>query len=601
MMQRLVLQRALRVWVQRPCPHTGAHRRGFHASARRNSEIVGAAAKQVPGEAERMQPGAAPTSPQRQQRITIADILERRRKAGKLVALTAAASDSDMFKVSPAGDKPLARRWDHMLSPESASREPCKLKQAARLLKKPGLISLGGGLPCPDNFPIESISMRIPTAAGGFSEAETRAAGQDVRVGKYDVRDTAADPDGGAVYDLSIALNYGQATGSAQMLRFVTEHTELVCAPPYADWRSCLTVGSTGALEQALRIFCDGRGRSDSVLTEEFSFSTAVETALPLGVGVFGVPIDAEGLLPDAIDDILGGWDPARRGGRRKPHVLYTVPSGQNPTGATQGEARRRAIYDVCRRHDVFILEDEPYYFLQMPPYQRDRAAAADATPETTEQFLDGLIPTLLSMDVDGRVLRMDSFSKVAVPGSRLGWVTGPEQIIERYIRHGETCNQGPSGISQVLLHKLLDESWGHEGYLRWLMRLRGEYTRRRDVMMTACEDSLPREVVSWTPPRAGMFVSAYLPILPCSVLSPPYVNHPTHTLLPALAQGRPHPPSGRAKPQHPRPGGGHFRQVHRQRRPRGPGILVHSRAGLGADRALLPGHLRGRHAREHD
>ncbi|KAL8376162.1 hypothetical protein RB595_007324 [Gaeumannomyces hyphopodioides] len=512
-MQRFVLPRALRASVPRPCPHPGAqaaYRRVFHGSGWRNSEIVGAAAKQVPGEAEQTQPGATASSPRRQQRITVADILERRRKAGKLVALTAAASDSDMFKVSPPGDKPLARRWDHMLSPESASREPCKLKQAARHLKKPGLISLGGGIPCPDNFPIESISMRIPTVAGGFSEAETRAAGQDVCVGKYDVRDTAADPEGGAVYDLSIALNYGQATGSAQMLRFVTEHTELVCAPPYADWRSCLTVGSTGALDQALRIFCDGRGRSDSVLTEEFSFSTAVETALPLGVGVFGVPIDAEGLLPDAMDEMLRGWDPARRGGRRKPHVLYTVPSGQNPTGATQGEARRRAIYDVCRRHDVFILEDEPYYFLQMPAYQRGRetatAAATEATPESTEQFLDGLIPTLLSMDVDGRVLRMDSFSKVVVPGSRLGWVTGSEQVIERYIRHGETCNQGPSGISQVLLHKLLDESWGHEGYLRWLMRLRGEYTRRRDVMMAACEDFLPREVVSWTPPRAGMF-----------------------------------------------------------------------------------------------
>jgi aromatic amino acid aminotransferase I len=58
------------------------------------------------------------------------------------------------------------------------------------------------------------------------------------------------------------------------------------------------------------------------------------------------------------------------------------------------------------------------------------------------------------------------------------------------------------------VLHKLLDESWGHEGYLRWLMHLSQEYTKRRDVMVAACEEMLPKEVVSWNTPQAGMFVS---------------------------------------------------------------------------------------------
>lgn len=282
----------------------------------------------------------------------------------------------------------------------------------------------------------------------------------------------------------------------------MTEHTELLGAPPYADWRVCLTVGSTGALEQTLRMLCDGIVRKDSILTEEFSFSTALETAAPLGVNVVGVGMDAQGLLPESMEEILAGWKPEERGGARKPHVLYTVPSGQNPTGATQGVQRRREIYEVARRHDVFIIEDEPYYYLQM---QQPGTRA----PETVEEFLDGLIPTYLSMDVDGRVLRMDSFSKVVVPGSRLGWITASEQIVERFIRHAEVANQGPSGFSQVVLHKLLDDRWGHEGYLRWLMNLRLEYTKRRDIMVKACEEFLPADVVSWHTPQAGMFVSA--------------------------------------------------------------------------------------------
>uniref|UniRef100_L7IYN6 aromatic-amino-acid transaminase n=1 Tax=Pyricularia oryzae (strain P131) TaxID=1143193 RepID=L7IYN6_PYRO1 len=467
---------------------------------------IGLPAKQVPEHPNSV--AARAPKLERPRRITFKDIADKRTRAGKLVALTASASDSDMFKVAAAGQKPKARRWDHLLSQESASRKPCRLKQAALNLRKPGIISLGGGLPCPDNFPIESISMRVPSVSGGFSEADTRAHGLDVTVGKYDVQEQAEDPNG-AVYDLSIALNYSQATGSAQMMRFVTEHTELVNNPPYADWRCSMSIGSTGALEMALRIFCD-RARNDSMLTEEFSFSTAVETAMPLGIKVFGVPVDGEGLIPEKMDEILRTWKPEERKGAAKPHVLYTVPSGQNPTGSTQSEERRRALYQVCREHDVYIIEDEPYYYIQMPPYRgrdakKEEEQSNDAE-ETPEQFLESLVPSILSMDVDGRVLRMDSFSKVVVPGSRMGWVTASEQIIDRFIRHGESCNQGPSGIAQVLLHKLLDETWGHEGYIRWLMSVRGEYTRRRDVLLAACEDHLPREVVNWEVPKTGMF-----------------------------------------------------------------------------------------------
>jgi aromatic amino acid aminotransferase I len=426
------------------------------------------------------------------------EIALRRAKAGKLIAGVAAPSDSDMFKGSTAG-MPKAKRWDSHLSSESIARKPCTLKQAAKHLKKPGLISLGGGLPSSEVFPFAEIDIKVPQAPH-FSEKDTISRGQTLRIGKYDVRDGIAE------YDLSIALNYSQSTGSAQMMRFLTEHTEIVCRPPYADWRVCQTIGSTGSLEQALRMFCD-KDRGDSILTENFSFSTALETIAPLGINAFGCKIDDQGLIPEAMDELLSNWDVDARGGARKPHVLYTVPSGQNPTGATQGVERRRALYKIAQKHDLYIIEDEPYYFLQMQPYTG--ASQPDAPPpSTTDEFVASLIPSLVSMDVDGRVMRMDSFSKVLVPGSRLGWITASEQIVERYQRHAEVASQGPGGFSQVILHKLLDETWGHEGYLRWLMNLRMEYTKKRDSLLAACEEHLPRDIVRWTPPAAGMFVS---------------------------------------------------------------------------------------------
>lgn len=157
---------------------------------------------------------------------------------------------------------------------ESKSRTPSSLKGAARFLKNPGIISLGGGLPCAEYFPIEEISFKVPKPPQ-FTEAECRETGKLLKAGKYD------QLDGQGTFDLSVALNYGQGMGSAQMLRFVTEHTEIVCSPPYQDWQCALTVGSTSALEQTYRMLCE---RGDFVLSEEYTFASAVETALPLGI-----------------------------------------------------------------------------------------------------------------------------------------------------------------------------------------------------------------------------------------------------------------------------------------------------------------------------
>jgi aromatic amino acid aminotransferase I len=255
------------------------------------------------------------------------------------------------------------------------------------------------------------------------------------------------------------------------------------------------------AWDATLRIFCE---RGDYILTEEYSFSSALETAAPLGIRIAGVKMDEQGLLPEALDDVLSNWDEKVRGAK-KPHLLYTVPSGQNPTGATQGTERRKEVYKVAQKHDIYIVEDEPYYFLQMQPYKADVPP-----PANRQEFLKVLLPSFLRMDTDGRVLRLESFSKVLAPGTRTGWIVGSEQVVERFTRHFECSTQNPSGISQIALFKLLDEQWGHSGYLDWLLHLRLEYTRRRDSMLAACEKYLPTEVTSWIAPSAGMFVSDF-------------------------------------------------------------------------------------------
>lgn len=428
--------------------------------------------------------------------FTIQDVHAHRVRSGPMPPGLAPFASSDMFKSPRSLKKPRARRWDHWISQESSSRTGSSLKRASKHLGTPGLISLGGGLPSSQYFPFERIDVKVPQAPR-FSERETLEHGVIRTAGKHDIRE------GKSLYDLEVCLNYGQATGSAQLMRFVTEHTELVHKPPYADWASCLTAGSVVALEMCFRMFC---ARGDYILAEEYSFCTAIEGARPLGVKILGVRVDKEGMLATDLDDILSNWDEVERGGR-KPFLLYTVPTGQNPTGATQSHERRKAIYAVAEKHELCILEDDPYYFLQMDEYAPGRKhSTVDIKSAPHDQFLNALIPSYLSMDSSGRVLRLDSFSKIICPGSRAGWITGAEQLVDSFIRHAEVSTQNPSGFSQIILYKLLEETWGHSGFLEWLKYIRSEYTKRRDDIVGACERHLPREIASWNPPMAGMY-----------------------------------------------------------------------------------------------
>lgn len=298
--------------------------------------------------------------------------------------------------------------------------------------------------------------------------------------------------------DLAKALQYMQGTGDRELLGFMRAHTEMIHHPPYEDWDVLMTAGNTNAIETCLRMLLN---RGETLLIEEYSFSSVLECARPQGIVPISVKLDGQGIIPAALDEQLNSWDESKG---PKPQVLYTIPTGQNPTGGTLSAEKRRELYSVCQKHDILILEDEPYYFLQMQPYHPD--AQEEPLPKTATEFISTLVPSILSMDTDGRVIRLDSFSKVIAPGARCGWLTGSTQMMERALRSNEVSIQCPSGFSQIMINSLLN-AWGHAGYLNWLVFIRAEYTRRRDGLLRAMEANLPREYCHWDPPTAGMFV----------------------------------------------------------------------------------------------
>ena len=119
---------------------------------------------------------------------------------------------------------------------------------------------------------------------------------------------------------------------------------------------------------------------------------------------------------------------------------MYINPTGANPTGTVLPLDRRRQIYEIACTHDLLILEDDPYYYLQ---------------------FTNGIrVPSFYSLDVDGRVLRFDSFSKILSSGLRLGFVTGPKPLIERIMLHMQVSSMHTTSLSQFIAYDLLNK-WG--------------------------------------------------------------------------------------------------------------------------------------------
>ena len=177
---------------------------------------------------------------------------------------------------------------------------------------------------------------------------------------------------------------------------------------------------------------------------------------------VVHVPIDADGLIPAALESTLSSL--AREGRRVK--FLYTVPNFHNPAGVTLTAERRPRVLEIARRHGVLVIEDNPYGLLG---------------------FDGQTLPALRSLDDDG-VLYLGSFSKTFAPGYRVGWVVAPHAVREKLVLASESAILCPSNASQMAISAYLDTAdW--KGQIKQFREL---YRERRDAMVGALAEHLP-------------------------------------------------------------------------------------------------------------
>jgi peptidoglycan pentaglycine glycine transferase (the first glycine) len=203
------------------------------------------------------------------------------------------------------------------------------------------------------------------------------------------------------------ALQYGPAKGTPALLEVVREKLRRDEGLNLGPEQIMISSGSSQGISLVLRALCEP---GDVVLCEAPTFLGTLGNFNRAEVRTVGLPVDEHGLDVRAAETILA--DLAAQGVR--PKLLYTIPTFQNPMGVTMPLTRRVALLGLARRYDLLVLEDDAY-----------RDLAFEGTPP----------PSLLSLDGEGRVIRVGTFSKILAAGMRLGWALGTGDAINRMIR----------------------------------------------------------------------------------------------------------------------------------------------------------------------
>jgi DNA-binding transcriptional MocR family regulator len=273
------------------------------------------------------------------------------------------------------------------------------------------------------------------------------------------------------------ALQYGSGQGDPFLREQILEVMAEVGISANAD-DIVVTTGSQMALDLVVRVFCDP---GDVVLVESPSYVGALGVFRAYECEVVHVPMDEVGLDPVALEEIVQRL--TKEG--KKIKLLYTIPSYHNPAGLTQTPERRQQVLDVARRHQLAVLEDDPYGLLGF----------------------DGKVPRAMRADESNQVLYLGSFSKTIASGLRVGWVLAPHGVREKLVLAAESAVLCPSNFAQLAVSDYLqNQPWRDQ-----ISVFRETYKQRRDALLDTMKLLMPAGT-KWTVPTGGFYSWVTLP-----------------------------------------------------------------------------------------
>jgi 2-aminoadipate transaminase len=241
----------------------------------------------------------------------------------------------------------------------------------------------------------------------------------------------------------------------------------------------------TDGCQQAIDLICKAFLRpGDAVALENPAYPGAIAIFAGARVRTLAVGVEADaartgfpGLDLDALETVLQ---------QNRVKLVFVTPDFHNPTGTTMPVSQRRRLLEIAARHQVPVVEDHIYGRLR---------------------FVGAKVPSLKALERAGNVIQIDSFSKTAFPGLRVGWCIGPESVIERLRLLKQSTDLHTDQLAQATMAEFV-----RRGHLaRYATKMTNIYRRRLEAMQEALAKHMPEET-SWTKPEGGVSVWVTLP-----------------------------------------------------------------------------------------
>lgn len=331
---------------------------------------------------------------------------------------------------------------NYKISDKFVNMKPSAIREIFKSLGKPGCISFAAGNPSPESFPVE------------------------------DIKRIAADI---LTQEPITALQYGITEGYPKLRELVSQRLKRLYNIGTEDDDTIIVTGGQQGIELTCKVMCN---EGDVVICENPSFIGALNAFRSLGAELKGVPLKDDGIDLEALEATLKSSPRAK--------LLYVIPSFQNPAGITSTLENRKAVYELARKYDIVIIEDNPYGDLR---------------------FEGENVPSYKSFDVDGRVVYCGSFSKILSSGMRVGTLTANKDLVSKIVVAKQVEDVHTNVFFQMVCARYMQEC-DLEAHIE---KIRALYRHKSSLMLKALDEYMPADV-KFTRPQGGIFLWCSLP-----------------------------------------------------------------------------------------
>ena len=326
---------------------------------------------------------------------------------------------------------------DYRFSDRMSGMRGSAIREIFKFAADPEVISLAGGNPAPELFPNEELA----------DIAAELLRNQPV-----------------------LSLQYGVTEGYTPLREAVKARLKRVEHIDNADDEVIIVSGGQQGIELSAKALVN---EGDTVIVEEPSFIGALNAFRSYNAHLAGVKMDEDGMNIASLERAVAENKNAK--------LIYTIPTFQNPMGTTMSLEKRKAVYEIARKNNLIIIEDNPY---------------GDLTFDGTKT------PTIKSMDVDGRVIYCGSFSKILAPGLRIGFVCANQAIVQKIVVGKQISDVHTAMLPQLLAYEYMTRFDLDAA----IVKMRANYAHKCRTMLDAIARDFPADVTC-TRPNGGLFI----------------------------------------------------------------------------------------------